>query len=148
MKKSRKRGACAYLLFVTYTALMIWLLFGQRTKGDVAVENLNFTPFETLKLYADLLKNSKDGYLVRHAFINLVGNVVMFIPLGYFLPMILPKCKNFLVMLFCAVLVIVLIESVQFITALGSCDIDDLILNVPGIIIGWCFYRVQSKKCE
>ena len=148
MKKSGKRRAVTYLLFLSYIGLMIWLLFGQRTKGDVAAENLNFTPFETLKLYVDLLKNSKDGYLVRHAFINLVGNVVMFIPLGYFLPTILPKCKNFFVMLFCAILAIVLIESVQFITALGSCDVDDLILNVPGIAIGWCFYWLQSKKSQ
>ena len=146
MKKKGKFGFGMYLLFLLYVGLMIWLLFGQRTKGSTADENLNLVPLKTLKLYADLLQNSSNGYLVRHAFINLVGNVIMFIPLGYLLPGIWKKLQNFIPMLLYSVILISSIEILQYLSGLGSCDIDDLILNVPGIVIGWFVLKIKIKK--
>ncbi len=143
-KKYRQFGLT--VLFLGYVALMIWLLFGQRSQGKSGVQNLNIVPFATLNLYWDLLQNSSNDALVRHAFINLVGNVVMFIPLGYLLPGVYKRVQSFFAMLLYTVVVIVLIETIQYITGLGSCDIDDLILNVPGAMIGWCICRVGASK--
>ena len=143
-KKYRQFGLT--VLFLGYVALMIWLLFGQRSQGKSGVQNLNIVPFATLNLYWDLLQNSSNDALVRHAFINLVGNVVMFIPLGYLLPGVYKRVQSFFAMLLYTVVVIVLIETIQYITGLGSCDIDDLILNVPGAMIGWCIRRVGASK--
>ena len=142
----RKKRILTLFLFAGYAALMIWLLFGQRSQGDGGKDNINIVPLTTLKLYVNILKYSTNGYLLRHAFINLVGNVIMCVPFGFFLPVISKQTKKFFSMLLYTVVVIVLIETVQYITGLGSCDIDDLILNVPGVVIGWCIRCFGSRK--
>ena len=43
-----------------------------------------------------------------------------------------------------AALVSVGIELFQFLTALGLCDIDDVILNVVGAMLGYCIYRLAN----
>lgn len=135
------------ILFLGYCAVMIWLLFVQRLDREgVGFHNLNLIPFATLKLYTDLLQNSKDPFLLRHAFINLVGNVVMFVPLGYFLPALWPRLRQFFFILLSSVVIIVFIELFQYFFGLGSCDVDDFILNIPGVLMGWGIYRLQMRK--
>ena len=131
--------------FFIYCILMLWLLFGQRlgvqdygSYKEQLAANLNLEPLKTIKLYLRLLTGSESAYLVRHAFINLVGNVVMFIPLGYLLCGVFPKQRKFFVFFFCVTAMILAVEAVQYVTLLGSCDVDDLILNLIGAIIGWC----------
>ena len=74
----------------------------------------------------------------------------MFTPLGFFLPCIWDSLQKFRRCIFCVVGVIVLIELIQLFTLLGSCDIDDLILNVVGAAAGyWLFmglhFLIRSK---
>lgn len=151
MKSEKYRRTAAQILtrilFLGYCAVMIWLLFGQRLdRENIGFDNLNLIPFATLKLYTNLLQNSKDPFLLRHAFINLVGNVVMFIPLGYFLPALWPRLRQFFSILLSAVAIIVFIELCQYFSNLGSCDVDDFILNIPGVLVGWGIYRLQMRK--
>ena len=44
-----------------------------------------------------------------------------------------------------AAVLICVIELVQLVTALGSCDVDDLILNLPGILLGWVIHKLTEK---
>lgn len=141
------------LLFLAYCALMIWLLFGQRMEGgqlditlDSSGENLNLIPFATLRLYWGLLQNGASAELLRHAVINLAGNVVMFVPLGWFLPRIFSAFQGFFRTVIFGISLICLVELLQYITGLGSCDIDDLILNTVGIIFGFCLWKLKRKK--
>ena len=147
MAKKKKQGAGSVFLrflFVLYVAAMIWLLFGQRW-GTELYRSINLEPLVTIKLYWKLLQGS-DAYLVRHAFINLVGNVVMFIPLGFFQPYLSPKLRTWLkTMLFTTVLILTG-EVVQYLTMLGSCDVDDLILNLAGAWIGYILWRITRRK--
>ena len=151
--KTEKGQAFIRLLFLTYAGLMLWLLFGQRFEGgqlditlDGSGENLNLVPFETLRLYWRLLQEGTSEALLRHAIINLVGNVVMFVPLGWFLPGVWRVFRGvFRTTIFGASL-ICLVELLQYITGLGSCDIDDLILNTAGILLGYCIWRLGHKK--
>ena len=138
-------------LFLLYCSLMVWLLFGQRV-GRVTVWdypqqlrlNLNLIPFATIRRYLGFLREQQ-GALLRHAVINLAGNIVMFVPLGFFLPCLFPKLRGFFPLLLTAVLLIVGIELIQLFSLLGSCDIDDLLLNLPGIVIGFCLFRFLRK---
>ena len=87
----------------------------------------------------DRLYNSA-GKLNHQAVINLGGNVIMFIPLGFLLPFVSDRAKglkNCFVMTF---VVILSVELLQFATLLGSFDIDDLLLNMIGIFMGWMAY--------
>lgn len=150
MKKRNKRsGKQVFLrfLFVVYVAAMIWLLFGQRWGTEIYTGNkassMNLQPFATVKMYWRILQNSSDNGLLRHALINLVGNVVMFIPLGFFAPYLVRELRKFWKAMLLLLCVIVTIEIVQFFTFLGTCDVDDLILNMAGVLIGWVFWRVR-----
>ena len=137
------------LAFVLYIAAMLWLLFGQRLGTEIYRQNLaesiNLTPFATLRMYWKLLRNSSDPYLVRHAFINLAGNVVMFIPLGFYQPYLLPKLRSFFKTMLTTVLLILVVEVVQYVTCLGSCDIDDLLLNLLGAGVGYLLFKLRRR---
>ena len=50
----------------------------------------------------------------------------------------------FLFLLMC-ILAIALVEVLQLVTLLGSCDIDDLILNLSGMILGYLLYLIFRK---
>jgi glycopeptide antibiotics resistance protein len=71
------------------------------------------------------------------SFYNLAANIGLFIPYG-----ILMMEKNFSTLrrLLVPIAFISLIEILQFITHRGSLDIDDLILNLLGIFIGYILY--------
>ena len=146
MTTMKNADRIAKITFILYIALMLWLLFGQRVSNDVQggywdelSQNINLVPFRTIGGYMDRLYNSA-GKLNHQAVINLGGNVIMFIPLGFLLPFVsdrAKKLKNCFVMTFA---VILSVELLQLATLLGSFDIDDLLLNMIGIFMGWMAY--------
>ena len=146
MTTMKNADRIAKITFILYIALMLWLLFGQRVSNDVQggywdelSQNINLAPFRTIGRYMDRLYNSA-GKLNHQAVINLGGNVIMFIPLGFLLPFVsdrAKKLKNCFVMTF---VLLILVEFVQLFTLLGSFDIDDLLLNMIGIFMGWMAY--------
>lgn len=149
---NRKLKTVLKICFILYVILMLWLLFGQRmgrdlfgTYWEVFESNINLTPFRTIRSFINTVSGTDYGYAFRHSVINLAGNIVMFIPLGFFIPCVFKKQSTFgRCMLFCAISVII-IELVQLFTLLGSCDIDDLILNMIGAAVGYEIYLPVKK---
>ena len=146
MAQRKKEGRHVFLrlALLVYGVLMLWLLFGQRIGSENQLpylqaleDNLNLHPGETILRYIHLLQGDYSGYLKQHAFINLFGNVIMFIPLGILLPGIWKPMRRFWPFLFSGIGIILSIELIQLFTLLGSCDVDDLLLNVVGICIGF-----------
>lgn len=137
-----------HILFTAYCALMLWLLFARPgyTEGIPYGEQLkwNLIPFETIARFLRLLGSSDPG-LRRHAVINLIGNVIMFIPLGFCLPMLFRRQRKLWAVLLTTALVITLVELAQLFTLVGSCDTDDLILNVLGAAIGYGIFKITIK---
>ena len=146
-----KRTLMAGAAFLMYGLLMIYLLFGQRmgqlptgTYWEQIRANLNWKPLDTVWRFCWVLRNSTDPAALRHAVVNLVGNVVMFVPLGFLTPCIWGKMQKFWQHFLCMVLIIVGIEVLQLFTLLGSCDVDDLILNLVGTTIGFLVWKIVS----
>ena len=137
-------------LFAIYCALMLWLLFHRpgHMEGipywEQAKANLNLIPFRTLRLFSGLLTDHRP-HLVRAAIVNLAGNVVMFIPLGLFLPLIFAKLQKLWKTLLCVTLMITAVELAQLFTLVGSCDVDDLLLNLLGAGLGYGLYKLIYK---
>ena len=77
--------------------------------------------------------NTNDAVLM-HCIINLVGNVVLFLPPGWLLPHIWVRFRNFFRFFFTCLAAILLAEITQLLTLLGSFDIDDVILNMAALV--------------
>ena len=133
-----KRKQMWYLLFAVYSCMMLFLLF-DRTGYEAGVpyqEQLkyNLVPFHTIHLFVDALK--MHTYRTS-AVVNLFGNVIMFIPLGFLLPRVFSGLRCFWWTMLTVTGIIVTVEILQMFTLVGTCDIDDLILNLLGASIGY-----------
>ena len=138
----RTRPLWAVLLIV-YALGMVWLMFLNRPR--MAVPGLNLIPFRTVTEFAALLRDTSRAYLRRIAAVNLLGNVAMFLPLGFLPAMVFPRLRRWGRILIAAAAVIVLAEAVQYLTLRGSADIDDLILNLIGTALGFGIFRVFER---
>ena len=111
---------------------------------DVVLEGLNtanFVPFKTIKMYIQYY----DLPGLR-SFSNLFGNVLVFIPVGLMLPMVHRASKNILVAIINTLFFIVGIEVFQLFSNFGAFDVDDIILNMFGVLIGSCIYKIVRKS--
>ena len=143
---NRKMNAA---LFLAYGALMLWLLFDRPgyTTGvpywEQVMQQLNLVPFRTLHLFAGLLNSGIRAH-IRMAVINLGGNIIMFIPLGFLLPRVFSWPSSLFRVLSVTAVLIIAVEIIQLFTLVGSCDIDDLILNVVGAAIGYGLHKTAK----
>lgn len=111
---------------------------------DVVLEGLNtanFVPFKTIKMYIQYY----DLPGLR-SFSNLFGNVLVFVPVGIMLPIVHRASKNIIVAIFNTLLFVIGIEVFQLFSNFGAFDVDDIILNMFGVLIGSCIYKILSKK--
>lgn len=162
--KRKKQTDTAAVLFGIYGIIMLYLLFiRNRTAVDgvpywqQVLGNYNLTPFHTVGNYWHILTHreyylekweaySIYRYHARHAFINLAGNVVMFVPLGALLPAANGKLRKFFRTFFTSFGLILTVEVLQLFTLLGSCDVDDLILNLCGVIVGYGLWKLFQRR--
>lgn len=139
--------------FAVYAAIMLWLLFGQRIGGARVTDywatvsaNVNFVPLETVGRFVKSMLHPKSGEALFEAVKNLGGNVILFVPFGFLIPAVFKKCEKPLHSVLFGAACMVAVEFLQLFTLLGKCDIDDVILNVIGILLGrFIFYFVQNR---
>lgn len=101
----------------------------------------NFVPFKTILPY--LLGNK--GWII--AGLNLLGNIALLVPLGLILPFIYVNMtwKRSLIIAFLAGLTI---EVMQVVLQVGIFDIDDVILNGLGVMIGYWTITILAKRAR
>ncbi|WP_178381906.1 VanZ family protein [Paenibacillus sp. P32E] len=99
--------------------------------------HLQIRPFETLWPSIKLIMSGTGGPAMH----NLIANVIVFIPMGLLIPMLLSK-PSFVKAIGISIGLIATVELLQFITLLGVADIDDVIVNTSGAIIGYIFYSI------
>jgi len=79
--------------------------------------------------------------------INLFGNIVLFLPYGFWAHECFSKKNNNLFfVLITGVLISIIIECCQKIFSLGVFDVDDIILNTIGVLIGAMLFIHSGKK--
>ena len=151
-KKSQDSTPLLRFLFVVYVALLLWLLFDRPIARDPVFDyaqmlrgNMNLVPFHTIGNYWKVVMRWEFTPLFYHCVINLGGNLFLFIPIGYLLPRLWPFLRNFFSFLLTCTLAITLVELLQLVTLLGSLDIDDLILNLLGMILGYLIFMIFKK---
>lgn len=142
-----KKRYAYHVLFWAYCILMAWLLFG---RSRFSVENgywntlsqhLSLTPLHTIRLFINVLVGDYGEGVRRSAIVNLFGNVLMFLPLGFLPPLLWKPFQKFWKMLLWGGLIIIGVELIQLFTLVGNCDVDDLLLNLVGIALGYGLCR-------
>ena len=78
-------------------------------------------------------------YSNRDILLNLLGNFFMCVPFSFFLPILFDNLKKTFKFSLTIIVIILSIEVLQLLTCSGSFDIDDIILNVSGVLI---FYKI------
>lgn len=141
-----------HILFLLYCGVMLWLLLA-RTPNETGVSfplylqtHFNPVPLRTIRRFSRLLRPPVRPYLVRIALRNLLGNILLFIPLGYFLPDICVPLRKFWLTFLSVAVIIAAVELAQLLCMVGTCDIDDLLLNLLGASIGYGLYRLTNRE--
>lgn len=158
MKKNHKsviRGV-TWIFYVTYFLVMMYFLFFSdglnRTMFD-GEYRMNFTPFSEIKRDWMLFLSNPSLYS-HYFFINFVLNIIAFVPFGFMYPIIQPGKKLFWRVVPVVFFMSVIIEGLQLLLKVGTCDVDDVIMNTFGGFIGWLLYwmvyliYLKAKKWE
>ena len=140
---SRKRKALRGLgkvLFVLYIGFLIYfLIFSDwygRT-GEMQEYHYNLVLFKEIKRFWQY--RHQLGFFAM--FTNLFGNVIIFIPFGFFLPMA-SKYRICFATLFWSFGLSLCVETFQLLTKVGSFDVDDILLNTIGGVAGHIIFVI------
>lgn len=125
--------------------LALWLIGGlvltlqpaYPLPGQVVDDNL--VPFHTLAIY---LRNLGSEFWMR----NLFGNLLLLLPLGLLGPIALPAIDRWWRIALLALLYSAAIELIQLAVPDRSADIDDVIVNVAGAIVGYLVYSALRGR--
>lgn len=98
----------------------------------------NFIPFKTIIEY---IRRYGEGYQSL-SFMNLAGNLFLFTPMGMALPCLFKKLARFWKVTLVVLGMVVLMETMQVLLRVGSMDIDDVIFNVSGAMIGYGLIKI------
>lgn len=146
-KKERILRYCIFALFILYIIILLRItLFKQASMYNLfaaigaSERTISIIPFKSI---FDMI--SSDISLMR-ILENVLGNIIIFIPFGLLLPIILKKEYKNIVL--CGIIFSAFIEIIQFIFGLGSTDIDDLLLNTIGVIIGYLLFITIKNKAK
>lgn len=115
------------LLFIVY----ILCLFHVVTFQDVTWSSSNFIPFKEMLRYR---------FASSLFFRNVLGNMLMFIPFGFFVSYFLKLKKPYSILLL-SLLISSTIETTQLLIG-RVFDVDDIILNVVGGVVGFAVYKL------
>lgn len=143
----------AWTFFIIYAIAMLLLLFVRdqydysRPYWELIRENHNIVPFFTIRSQLRCLFSGRRG-LIRYAVTNLGGNTLLFIPLGFFLPLLFKKLRGFFRTIGAAAAIMTAVELTQLFTLRGYADIDDLILNLLGAAAGYGIFKLLYKRIE
>ncbi len=140
--KNQKR---ILVLFLLYLAMLIYLVFFAETfrRGESLGDGYayNLVPFREIRRFWTHM----DVLGAKAVVVNLLGNVAAFMPFAFMLPMISPKFCGPFKTVFLTFLLSLCIECVQLVTRVGSFDVDDLLLNTMGGLLGYLLYRIVQK---
>ncbi|MBE1446125.1 VanZ family protein [Paenibacillus sp. OAS669] len=132
----------AWLLFFSYSLLMIYLLFFGFSRSARTERLYNLVPFKTIGSYiTDFQYYPLDLWII-----NVFGNVGAFVPFGFLIPMLFRSYDSWFSIAKLMFWSLLIVESIQFLFKVGSFDVDDIILNVLGGLWGYAIYTATISR--
>lgn len=135
---------CVYLVILTkviifkYPMFLVinWLKEWSLDSVVRSIDTANFIPFKGIFSISN-----------RWEITLLIYNILAFIPLGCYIGCLFRR-TSFLKALIGGIILSLLFEVIQLVTILGSFDVDDIILNTLGTLIGFILISAIKKKCK
>lgn len=112
----------------------LWQSAAQRLKSG---EGINFAPFSTIRSF--FASGQSGGFIV-----NIVANVLMFAPPGFCLPLLWRRWQHWYWVALAGLGFSLFIECTQLFIG-RSVDVDDVILNTLGFVLGYGLYLFARK---
>ena len=138
-KKKKQIRTFGKILFAVYILFLLYFLIFSDWYGRSGVMeeyHYNLTPFREIKRFWEYREK-----LGIWSLVNLLGNVGIFIPFGFF-EAIASRKRSFWGTLLDGLFVSLLVEIFQFVSKVGRFDVDDLLLNTLGVIIGYLAFTL------
>lgn len=146
----RKQGKTLKIIWWVYIALLFIFVvvkfkgsfyeLSDRIRSFSSPDSINYNliPFRSM---SDQITRITQWWALK----NLLGNIIPFVPFGFLLPIAYRKFSSAIKVLSTGLVSILLIEIFQFFTKLGFFDVDDIILNVIGIVCGYLLFGVINR---
>ena len=126
-----------YIGLVIYITLFAWNYGASLGPVGPGGRNYNFIPFRSIYRISVYSPTIVDPLKI------LVGNIILFIPFGFLLPLAIKKLrKSLITTVFLAMLFSLLIESSQYLFTYRVANVDDIILNTFGAFIGAVLIKI------
>lgn len=141
---SRKHRNVARIFFLIYFAILFYFLFFSEKMGRTYSErtyHYNLVPFHEIGRFIKYYQVIG----MKAVLLNIVGNVVAFMPFGTFFSIYSKRCRKFLYTAFYSMEISLLVELLQLVFKVGSFDVDDILLNTLGGVLGYLAYMVCEK---
>lgn len=144
MKEKTKRQirTVGWMLFILYLLLLLYFLFfaewyGRRNwiEEDYRYNLILFKEIKRFWTYRERLG-------MQAVLLNLVGNVAGFLPFGFILPVLCRKRPSLLMVGFMGFLLSLSAETLQLTGKVGSFDVDDMLLNTAGAVLGYLIFLI------
>ena len=145
-ERSNLTKILAWAGFLCYFVLLLYLLFFAEGMGRTSLQNTgyryNLEPFREISRFS--LQINRLGF---YAFlVNIIGNVVAFVPYGFFRPILADRPFGWGRTVLSGTFVSLSVELIQLLTKVGSFDVDDLLLNSIGCLLGYFVYAWFRRK--
>lgn len=138
-----KKNAWTWVCFIAYLFVLFYMLFFAEAfgrTGHVEEYRYNVTLFQEItRFYQYGKSHSWDLFLI-----NVVGNVVVFIPFGVFLPRLFTRCRNLFLTVLLSLELSLAVEITQLLSKVGRFDVDDLLLNTVGGLLGYILAMIWT----
>ena len=136
-----KREAALLLMYINLAVFMLFTFFPM-SRVNGSVQPLIYDASTAFPFRVNLIPfvNLFDYDSKRDLLLNVIGNTAMFIPSGIVLPTIYKKLNSFWKVIAAGAMISLCIEIIQLPFSVRASDVDDLILNTLGVVIGYGIY--------
>ena len=133
-KKFTKRQAILLILIIGYYSLLILATTFGRPAENIFARTIDF----------DVLSQYQQAWnqFSFNSFFHIIVNIGMLFPLGILLPLFSEVFLKAKWMLISSITTSLFIETLQFITLRGSAELDDLLHNTIGMMLGYCIVNI------
>lgn len=139
--KKRLLTRFGWILFYLYIILLFYFLFlSERYGRDHPSDELRYN----LVLFMEIKRFIQYRHVLgfENFVVNILGNVIAFAPFGFLLPILKENYRNFFVITFISMFFSLSIELIQLTTRVGIFDVDDILLNTVGGVLGYIIFLV------